>query len=477
MPDTNQVRKVLQDPNFHALPVEERTKVLAKLDSNFAALPSEEQVKVVSRGAVTVPTGNQQEPGAISRYTQSLRSGMGLSSNGGFVSDIEDFGAGLKHIATHPIDSASLLLHGMTDAQQQVIDKAYEEQHSPGIANKARGFIRGIYSAIPGAGPLLSQAGDEFSSGNIAGGLGSMTPLVTPELAKRGAAINVRDVSNAVGRAYDTVRPGPDVAPGLTSEATANLTNKSARLGMEDVFRASGPSAGEPSFRERLTTAAPDIAQIQRNTPLETSGGFINPDFRIREFVTNADKHLDNLWNEQRMPQIQRNAAAVRSLDPIKQSILGSVSDLDSENYPGAVQEINRKIMSMPDTETLGQLNDRLREVNAQRNAYRGMTPQERAAANITSPKMDALNGEYHGLQQVISDELANRGEPGVQDFDRRYGALSEVRDALRDQMNPTEGRRASSTRCAPGSVQAARWVSMSACQSPPHAAGRSKRD
>src|ERR1051325_11599736 len=51
MPDTNQVQRVLSDPNFHALPVEERTKVLSRLDPNFSALPSEEQVKVVSQGA------------------------------------------------------------------------------------------------------------------------------------------------------------------------------------------------------------------------------------------------------------------------------------------------------------------------------------------------------------------------------------------------------------------------------------------
>jgi hypothetical protein len=158
--------------------------------------------------------------------------------------------------------------------------------------------------------------------------------------------------------------------------------------------------------------------------------------------VKNADAHLDNLWNQERMPQIQRNANAVRSLDPVKQSILGSISDLDRENYPGAVQEINRRLMSMPDTENLSQLNDRLRDVNARRNAYRGMTPQERAAANITSPQMDSLNAEHQALQQVISDELANRGEAGIRDFDRRYGALSEVRDALRDQMNSTEATR-----------------------------------
>jgi hypothetical protein len=245
-----------------------------------------------------------------------------------------------------------------------------------------------------------------------------------------------------LGRAADALHPTPDIPPGLSDDATANLGSKTARLGTQDVFRAAAPPSGNPGFRERLSIAAPDLAEMQRRTPLQTSGGFINPDYRIREFTTNANNYISDLWNNERMPQIQRNASAVRSLDPIKQSILGSVSDLDRENYPGAAQEINRKVASMPETETLSQLNDRLREVNAQRNAYRGMTPQEQAAANITAPRIDALNAEYRALQQVIGDELANRGEQGVTDFDRRYGALSEVRDAVQDQMNPAEATR-----------------------------------
>src|SRR5580704_3097554 len=48
--DTNQVRQVLQDPNFYLLDPSERVKVLGRLDSNFSVLPSDEQLKVVNRG-------------------------------------------------------------------------------------------------------------------------------------------------------------------------------------------------------------------------------------------------------------------------------------------------------------------------------------------------------------------------------------------------------------------------------------------
>jgi len=55
MPDTTQVQRVLNDPNFYALDPSERTKVLARLDPSFSALSSDEQLKVVSRGVQQAP--------------------------------------------------------------------------------------------------------------------------------------------------------------------------------------------------------------------------------------------------------------------------------------------------------------------------------------------------------------------------------------------------------------------------------------
>jgi hypothetical protein len=476
MPDANQVQQVLNDPNFYSLPVSERTKALSRLDDNFAALPPDEQTKVVSRGIQSTPPATMPDlPGGTERLTNAVRTGQAPSSlatptqfekenatPGVFdwlSNKAATFNTSASGAPTLPAlwssvkaGARKVLNEGPISAATDFVQDQLDNQ-SDAVAKYPTNDSRRYLAAVPGVGPRLADAGTSWKQGDVAGAAANLAGLgagakIAAEVPARvsKATAYATDAATNPARTYANVRdalhPAPDVPPGLSPDATANLANKTARLGTEDLFRASGPAGSNPAFRERLSIAAPDIAEIQRQTPLQTSGGFVNPDFRVREFVTNADAHLDNLWNQERMPQIQRNANAVRSLDPVKQSILSSVSDLDRENYPGAVQEINRRIMSMPDTENLSQINDRLREVNAQRNAYRGMTAQERAAANITSPKMDALNAEHQALQQTISDELANRGEAGIRDFDRRYGALSEVRDTLRDQMNSTEATR-----------------------------------
>jgi len=158
--------------------------------------PTKEQL-----GATPPPA--EQQPGAIQRYKESFRGAQGFDPQGGFVSDIKDIGSGFKQMATHPLDSGMLLLKGMSDAQQGTIDKAYGEQQSPDLWTKAKGYVRGAESAIPLVGPLLSKAGDEFSSGNIAGGMGTMTPMATFEGFKASglASVDPKMVSDLVAKA------------------------------------------------------------------------------------------------------------------------------------------------------------------------------------------------------------------------------------------------------------------------------------
>jgi hypothetical protein len=468
--DTNQVQRILNDPNFYSLPPGERTKVLAQLDPNFAALPANEQLTVVSRG-VQPSSGASQSPAPQRSFLQRAYDAMtwtpphwpkqgysevpegsgftGVSNAAGEVSqDLQDaankqqtqnltqaatgqqpgFGARTKRALLQTGADTTRMISGATSPANQAI--ALGTIAAPEIA--APLFIgHGLYTGLSNAPDALK--GNPDAAERSLGGFSE---------AASGGALGKGIIDNPSLTGFARARPTPDMPPGLSADATANLSDKSARLGTNDVFRAASPSSANPGFRERLSIAAPDLAEMQRRTPLQTSGGILNPDFRIREFTTNANSYLDDLWNNQRQPQIDRNAAAVRSLDPIKQSIIESVSDLDRENYPGAAQEVARKVNAMPDYESLGQLSDRLREVNAQRSAYRGMTPQEQAAANITAPKIDAINAEYDSLQQAISDELTNRGEQGVQDFDKRYSALSGVRDELQSQQNPAETTR-----------------------------------
>ena len=148
----------------------------------------------------------EKQPGAIERYKQSFRGAQGFDPQGGFISDIKDIGSGFKQMATHPLDSGMMLLQSLSDAQQQTIDKAYQEQQSPDFWTKAKGYVRGAESAIPLVGPLLSKAGDEFSSGNVAGGLGTMTPMAAFEGFKASglASLDPKMVSDLVTKATQT---------------------------------------------------------------------------------------------------------------------------------------------------------------------------------------------------------------------------------------------------------------------------------
>src|ERR1700724_1495124 len=124
------------------------------------------------------------EKGGVQEFKEEMRGSLGFTPNGGVVEDIKTIGSGLKEEATHPLESAALVGRGASSAQQAVIDKAYEEQHSPDLLTKAHGLIRGVYSALPGLGPILSRGGDLLESGHFAGGAGALFPALAMTAAE-----------------------------------------------------------------------------------------------------------------------------------------------------------------------------------------------------------------------------------------------------------------------------------------------------
>lgn len=159
-------------------------------DDGWADVPSKPplKAKVADADWADVPmggTGTAAAPpaptpppkrGMLDRFGRGLRTSMGFEPEGTFRGDLSQIGEGLKDEFTHPIESGKALLEGMGESQQEVIDKAYQEQQSPNLATKVKGYVRGAESAVPLVGPWLSHAGDTFSEGDIAGGMGEMTP-------------------------------------------------------------------------------------------------------------------------------------------------------------------------------------------------------------------------------------------------------------------------------------------------------------
>ena len=140
---------------------------------------------------------DQPNPSAFSRFTNSAGQAMGVPPR------MSDYLEGPKIAITHPIESAKLLKDAAIEAQQSVVDKAYFYQHQPGFANKAKGVVYGIYSAIPFVGPSLAHAGEQFENRDFAGGLGTMTGVVVPSVIG-GKGGGFREPSFRLGPSFRT---------------------------------------------------------------------------------------------------------------------------------------------------------------------------------------------------------------------------------------------------------------------------------
>lgn len=257
--------------------------------------------------------------GTLSRgtreYKEELRGSMGFTPEGGVMEDIKTIGSGLSEEARHPIESASLVGRGASSAQQAVIDKAYEEQHSQNLLTKAHGLIRGVYAALPGLGPIMSHAGDLFESGHFAGGAGAMTPLAimqaleTPMGSRAGVA-----VAEAPGKAVTAVG---DVA---TS-------------GMREML-----GVPERAIEKARTEHTTKMAEVQLKNLQDHNTAIAEYDQAMRQ----AEAEHQKAVNETEGTNLQKAAAHKLKVEQIKEAHAAKLAK-DAETHKTRIAEVNRE--------------------------------------------------------------------------------------------------------------------------------------
>jgi len=325
-----------------------------------------------------------------------------------------------------------------------------EAAHEYERARKAgSGIIPSIGTAgVVGAGSFLGvsnkaeeEQAERGEGGKIIGeaaapaAVAAAAPFVGPAVEAAGRGLHagvIRPITDALADRFTT----PAVAPGIKGPALANLQEPLARRGVEKVLRSSGMPSGQPGLREAFSLAAPDLAEIERKQPLGESGkqgGISRPDMRLRQTVENIDNRLDDIWKKERQPQIDRNA----ELPALSREQLLGDATIDQ------LKRIEKTFkMDIPEQINLGDADKMLVKVNARLRRAEGMTPEARALALELSPDLQKFNEMKGELHKSIGDLLERVNEPGIKEFNRRYGALSEVRDALRNKMNPVEAER-----------------------------------
>lgn len=133
-------------------------------------LPAGAVVKPLASSSPDQSTDNvqqpeQPQPSAASRLGNNLATGLGAMPGTN-----EEVKQKLVQIANHPVDTTTQFAKGVLDAQGELAHKAkdaWQKGDHVGAAAYA------LYYLMPGIGPQLAKSGEQYSSGDIAGGLGT----------------------------------------------------------------------------------------------------------------------------------------------------------------------------------------------------------------------------------------------------------------------------------------------------------------
>jgi hypothetical protein len=322
---------------------------------------------------------------------------------------------------------------------QQAIESAQQ-----GVAQRQADNRSVAYQAIAPVGEMvgadvqgMEKAANAGDPGGVLGhAAGSAVPALAP-LAVEGAIKGVvRPATQAIGDAY--VNRATSAVRATIPEASA-MTPK-ASFGVEKIYRAAAPVGSDPMFRQNLYKAAGDLAEIGQaaEAKLESAkGGTIQPDMRVRATVESINDHLKQMYEQERAPQIARNAE-----NPIANKFGKDATDALNRLTRNAGLDADRSLASKAlngDHLTLAETDQLAKLVNKELLGYESMTPAERAAQTQTNRRMAGLKSLDKELSQKIATELDSRGEPGIKDYEGRYAALSGVRDQLQSRMNAVE--------------------------------------
>lgn len=287
-----------------------------------------------------------------------------------------------------------------------------------------------------GQGPLNRTA---ESAGQIMGAAATPTPEDFAGISQaavdrvKGAIPEVQTLKNAPTIAKEAIFPGPQSKTMPSGEMPAL-----AKAGTEDIFRAAAPTSMNKGFRENLNVAAPDLADIARKVDVaESKGGIVNPDMRVRATVNAIRDHLGEMYSTERAPQIERNAEKIMNIGANPNAIRG-LEFLQSTAGDVAESQLAQKAidsgkLTVAEADQLAQL------ANKTLRAYEKMTPEGKMQLQATSPKIGGIKSLDTELGVRLNDILTRNGESGLMSYERRFAALSAVRDQLESRMNASE--------------------------------------
>lgn len=257
-----------------------------------------------------------------------------------------------------------------------------------------------------------------------AAGLGRMTSGVSArqmaEEAEKGQTAQIAGQGLAAAAPF---------APGLAGaglEAGSRAIER-GRVGryQSAVRSLAGKTPADLDFTKTITRAAPDVAQVARETDFSQKGNA-----RVGEFHDMLNKRADEIWREEHDPQIKAQAQDPIDWKDIKVRAQDAITPELKANNPAAARAAQRWIDSALAERHIGTVEgaDRmLRVINAE-------------IPNLPEPFKNigkiVRNAAQKGIRGELESKLQLAGQEGVAAPNTRWGSLREIADAIEGRLN-----------------------------------------
>jgi len=190
--------------------------------------------------------------GAVGKFTSSFESQFGIPES--VQQHPSEAIQGLKMSVMHPgleVESLREMWNGLSDAQKKLQQEALATFMGPGVANKAEGFMLGIYSAIPVFGPAIVNAVRQYQSGDKAGAAGSFAGIFTQLYRPGEAKVAVEPAGPRAPGAMGAVPRAPEGGIRALAQSITGVGPESTTEPLIDKYKSE--SAAAEAANRRMT--------------------------------------------------------------------------------------------------------------------------------------------------------------------------------------------------------------------------------
>jgi hypothetical protein len=201
MADQPTVQDVVKDPDFLALPINERVRVLGKLDTDFAGLPPGEQMKA----AIKMTLANAQPSGVPENHGSKMPN-IDMQEIGGVGAKVGTVlnSAPSRFVSGAVQPTASLMANPMGTSVQEVAPSNEPFDWRKAISGMSLKNV--VTNTLSDAKSMNPVAMDKFKSGDVAGGIGqTMSNIMLLRSALKPAAKAILPSTERAGQAFSEV--------------------------------------------------------------------------------------------------------------------------------------------------------------------------------------------------------------------------------------------------------------------------------